>query len=289
LRRRLKAQADLFAALTSYPTLIGTGREDALAKLFRQFMPRRFEVLQGTVAIADQNQQPTRSTHQLDLIVADTMDYPTLLRSDNVAVVLAHSVRAVMEVKSNLKRGSSFVSALVQIARARQLLKSGDPVFTGLFSFGAPTGADTLRDWLGDVVALRHFLTTKHGDPRIAKLRDTLLTTEDADMSVTEEEELLAILANRNLPDVIAADQGAVARKGEGPGGAAFYTFLGGDNVPSGMVLIDYLVEQLGATATSSINGALTALRAHLAIEISPSGLDDLQLLEPTPPSLVAS
>lgn len=55
LRRRLKAQADMFAALTSHPTLIGTGREDALAELLRQFMPRRFEILQGTVAVVDED------------------------------------------------------------------------------------------------------------------------------------------------------------------------------------------------------------------------------------------
>src|SRR5262245_3876702 len=99
LRRRLKAQADLFAALTAHPTLIGTGREQALSELFRQFMPRRFEILEGTVAILDDNRRPIRSTQQLDIIVADTTDFPTLLRSGNVAIVLAHSVRAVMEVK----------------------------------------------------------------------------------------------------------------------------------------------------------------------------------------------
>src|SRR5262245_56419154 len=103
LRRRLKAQADLFAALTAHPTLIGAGREEALSELFRQFMPRRFEVLEGTVAILDDQRRPIRSTQQLDIIVADTNDYPTLLRAGNVAVVPAPSVRAVVEVKSNLK------------------------------------------------------------------------------------------------------------------------------------------------------------------------------------------
>lgn len=31
LHKRLRAQADLFYALTAHPTLIGSGREDALA------------------------------------------------------------------------------------------------------------------------------------------------------------------------------------------------------------------------------------------------------------------
>jgi hypothetical protein len=291
LRRRLKAQADLFAALTSHPTLIGAGREDALAELLRQFMPRRFEILQGTVAIVDAEQRPTRSTHQLDMIVADTMDFPTLLRSGNIAVVLAQSVRAVMEVKSNLKRGADFVSALVQIARARQLLKPTDPVFTGLFSFGAPTNLETLRDWLGDVVALRHLLATKQGDPGIAKIRDAVLSTGEDDLKVADENELLAILANSNLPNVIASHQGAVARKGGTSNASSVYTFLGGrDDVPSVMVLIDQLVEQLGATATPSIHGAFAVVRAHLAVDLLPSlDLDELLLPEPLPPSTVAS
>lgn len=292
LRRRLKAQADLFAALTSHPTLIGTGREDALAELFRQFMPRRFEILEGTVAIVDADQEPTRSTNQLDMIVADTMDFPTLIRSGNVAVVLAQSVRAVMEVKSDLKRGASFISALVQIARARQLLKPTDPVFTGMFSFGAPTNPDTLRDWIDDVVALRFLLATKQGDPRIEKLRDALLKKDDDHgVEIADEDELLAVLANSNLPDVIAADHGAIARKIGGPNGPNLYKFLGGgEDVPTVMVLIDQFVEQLGTSATPSVQGALAVLRAHLAIDlVVDPRLGDLQLPEPTPPSNVAS
>lgn len=288
LRRRLRAQADLFAALTSHPTLIGAGREDALAELLRQFMPRRFEILQGTVAIVDEDQRPMRSTHQLDIIVADTMEFPTLLRSGNVAVVLARSVRAVMEVKSNLQRGASFVSALIQIARARQLPKPTDPVFTGLFSFGAPAHPGTLRDWLGDVVALRRLLATHQGDPATIKLRDALLTTKDGNTAVADEEDLMAVLSNRNLPDVIAGDQGAVARL-SGRGAPSMYTFPSGEaDVPSVMILIDHLIEWLGATATSDVTGALAEMRAHLALETSTSGLDDLPLTDAAPSPSVA-
>jgi hypothetical protein len=289
LRQRLKAQADLFAALTSHPILVGAGREGALADLFRQFMPRRFEILEGAVAIVDANQRPTRSLHQLDMIVADTMDFPTLLRSGNVAVVLSQSVRAIMEVKSGLKRGAQFIAALIQIARARQLLKPTDPVFTGLFSFGAPTNAETLRDWLSDVVALRDLLATRQGAPGIMKIRDALLGNEDID--IADEERLLEVLHNENLPDVVAADQGAVARKGIGVGTAAFYTFLGGTNeVPSIMVLIDQFVEQLAATATSSVRAAMTVVRAHFSIDSIPApDLEDLELPGSASASPVAS
>ena len=114
LRQRLRAQADLLAAFTAHPALVGAGRENALTELFRQFLPRRLEILEGTVAIVDENQRPTRSTHQLDMIVADTMDFPTLMRAGNIGVLASQSVRAVMEVESDLKRGAKFISALIQ-------------------------------------------------------------------------------------------------------------------------------------------------------------------------------
>jgi hypothetical protein len=205
-----------------------------------------------------------RSTHQLDLIIADTMDFPTLVRSGDLAVVLAPSVRAVMEVKSDLGRGVGFLQALVQIARVRQSLKSTDPVFTGLFSFGAPTKPETLRDWLQDVVALRDLLATQRGGEKIAALRDKLLRGKDA--VANDEDELLQVLGNENLPDVVAADQGAVARRGLGQDGASpVYTFLDTTGVPSVIVLIDQLVAQLSLAAMQpSVITALAAVRAYL-------------------------
>lgn len=287
LRRRLQAQADLFASLTKHPTIIGTGREEALAELLRQFMPRRFEVLEGTVALLDADRRPARSTQQLDIIVADTTDFPTLLRSGHLAVVLAQSVRAVMEVKSDLKRGISFLSALIQICRARQVLGPTDPVFSGLFSFGAPTKPETLRDWLEDVLALRRLLETGQGDDSTRKTRDALLGAGDDDVAIADEAELLAILANENLPNIIAADEGAVARKVA----ADSYTFLrGGDDVPSVMVVVDQLVEQLAAASSTRVNDAFGVVRAHLLVEvIAEQDLEDLLLPVVTPSAPVAS
>lgn len=299
LRKRLTAQADLFAALTSHPTLIGSGREDALAELFRQFMPRRFEILSGTVAIVGMDGSPSRSTHQLDMIVADTMDFPTLVRSGNLAVVLAPSVRAVMEVKSDLKRGASFVAALVQAARARQLLKATDPVFTGLFSFGAPSKPETLREWLEDVVVLRRFLATQRGSDEVRQLRDQLLGSPNP--SAASQRELLEVLGDGNLPDIVAADRGAVARKATDEDGHPYYTFLEqADGSPSVMVVIDQFVEQLGATASAvfpvdgagepPIRKALGVVRAHLGIKSEPAkDLADLSLLDAPPTPTVAS
>ena len=50
------------------------------------------------------------------------------------------------------------------------------------------------------------------------------------------------------------------------------------------MILIDQLVKELCTTTTFSVSNAFAGVRAHLATDGLPSGLDDLPLLEPAPP-----
>ena len=118
-----------------------------------------------------------------------------------------------------------------------------------------------------------------------------MLNTPVDDMNVSDEKELLAVLANDNLPGIIAADQGAVARKGRGSSEPSCYRFLGGSNdAPSVMILIDQLVEELGAGATLRVGSALAVVRAHLAIDlVSRSAPGDLVLTDPGPLSPMAS
>jgi hypothetical protein len=49
LVQRLKAQASLLRSLTGHPTLVGTGRESAFRQLLHELVPRRYEVLEGTI------------------------------------------------------------------------------------------------------------------------------------------------------------------------------------------------------------------------------------------------
>jgi hypothetical protein len=98
-------------------------------------------------------------------------------------------------------------------------------VFTGLFSFGAPANPETLRDWLGDVVALRELLVTGQAEPSIVRLCDAMLGSPEDSMEFANETELLETLANRNLPDVIAADRGAIAYKVDRVGLPRYYRF----------------------------------------------------------------
>ncbi|HEX2691643.1 MAG TPA: DUF6602 domain-containing protein [Kofleriaceae bacterium] len=266
LRKRMLAQADMFAAITSHPTLIGSGREDALAELLRQLLPRRLELLSGTIAIFNAEGVPEKSTHQIDLIVADTLDYPTLLRVGGTAVVLPPAVRALIEVKSDLAKGADFVHAVAQICRIKQMLGLGEPVFTTLFSFAAPSLASTLRGWLEELMMLRRSLSGENV-PEVNNLREEVLGDERKAPHAAAE--LLAVLSADNLPDMVVADRGAVARKTKELDPLRdFYSFLKDrDDTPAVAVFIDQLLQYLSATAERTV--AFPGAGSHkLAMEL---------------------
>lgn len=107
LAARFQTQAQMVAALTDHPVLVGTGRENAVGALLQEFLPRRFEVLSGIIAQLDGDGRPRRAGDQADILVADTLDFPVLLRMEATAVVVPDSARAIIEVKSNLARRPS--------------------------------------------------------------------------------------------------------------------------------------------------------------------------------------
>ncbi|MCK6586175.1 MAG: hypothetical protein L6Q76_01180, partial [Polyangiaceae bacterium] len=187
LREQVVAQANLLEALTAHPTLVGAGRERAVIDMLRGQLPRRYEVLTGTVLGQDDDGTWQRENRQLDVMVVDTFDYPTLLRNGDLAVVLPQAVRVVIEVKSDLrappdpddarpssepvptgdddepssegeraeaqstKKKETFLGAIKQISTNR-LLFGQKPVFTILLSHRYPKGNYTLRTWLERVV-----------------------------------------------------------------------------------------------------------------------------------------
>ncbi len=174
LAARFRAQAQMVAALTDHPVLVGTGRESAVGALLQELLPRRFEVLTGIIAQLDEAGRPRRATDQADIIIADTLDFPVLLRTGSTAVVVPDSVRAIIEVKSSLARppvavvsasasgpeeGESaatptgttetFLDALLQVGRLRLAMRDrGRSVHTMLLSYAAPVFPRRLREWL---------------------------------------------------------------------------------------------------------------------------------------------
>jgi hypothetical protein len=157
LVQRLKAQASLLRSLTGHPTLVGTGRESAFRQLLHELVPRRYEILEGTIA----GDAGARARRQVDCMIVDTFEFPMLFRSGSIAVVLRQAVRAVIELKGAIvaidkTRSEAFRDLLVQIGRTKEQLQLAADVITVMFLFDEDITAPELRSWIERAIAARN-------------------------------------------------------------------------------------------------------------------------------------
>lgn len=157
LVQRLKAQASLLRSLTGHPTLVGTGRESAFRQLLHELVPRRYEILEGTIA----GDAGARARRQVDCMIVDTFEFPTLFRVGNLAVVLRQAVRAIIELKGAIvaidkSRSDAFRDLLVQIGRTQEQLQLDVGVVSVMFLFDEDITASELRAWIEEAIEARN-------------------------------------------------------------------------------------------------------------------------------------
>jgi hypothetical protein len=283
-RNRLRAQADMFAAVASHGTIVGTAREIALIEFFRGIVPRRFEILSGAIAPAADGKLKKASS-QLDVLVVDTLDYPTLLRTGDLAIVLPPSVCVVVEAKSDLEAGQKFFDAMEQIGDARLL--AGGGALTALFCFGAPAKAATLRDWLVGLLQRRAELTAWAADPD-----PTLRPDRYKKQSKEELLSLAATFSAESLPDIILADSGAIAMRVEEQDKTRFELYSTEES-PSIVALaakvlahVSQRVVPLGARAPGQRRDhaeAFHILVTHFQSSLKQAELEPLDMTDPQP------
>lgn len=221
IRDGVTARAHSLAKLTKHPTLLGTAWETALAALLRAYVPRRFEVLTGTIA----REGDLSDEGQLDLMIVDTAQYPLMLREGDLVVALPQAVRVVIEVKSDLDRGVKFQDAVEQTGFAGVLMAGSDYAYTGLFCYGAPKKGKTLRTWLEDVLRTRaEILAAEANDGLlpalvVARAGDANKVPSTAELTAMKDEvrRRASMLRFANLPSIIASNAGAVALKTRDP------------------------------------------------------------------------
>lgn len=253
LRARMRAQADLFAAVTSHGTLIGTGRETALVELLQQIVPRQFEVLMGAIVGDDGT-----AAEQIDAIIADTIHYPTLLRIGQIAIAHAAAVRVVIEAKSDLSKGEKFRTAMLQIGRIRRAAGAPDVMSSAIYCFGKPDVNSILRGWLEEVPAWRSELDQKvasHEKELAAlgqseedqKKRGTIEPIRDAAQRDRDA------LRPANLPDLIVSDGGAIALAVRQGAGITYRFQSVAAGTPSVLALMDVVSVNLAAAITEQL------------------------------------
>jgi hypothetical protein len=246
LRQRLVAQAELFAALSSHTTITGTGRERALADLLREVLPRRVEVLSGVVARMDEG-AVTKSARQVDLLIADTHDFPVLARSGDLAVVLPDAVRAMVEIKTRVSGESEMKDAIKQLAESRSECTTGQTWYSALFSYNYPNSSKTLRTVLDLLITARN---------------ETTIQLQDAGLEAAVRAKLQAEvspLIHAHLPDLIVSEKGAIAIKA-----GSVYQFYECDSGRAAVVFVSEILTAVTTelTRTGSIGYPLTTALA---------------------------
>lgn len=265
----LRTQAALFAAVSSHGTIIGTAREIALIEFVRGLLPKRFEVLSGAIA-PETRGVLGKAANQLDVMVVDTFEYPPLLRTGDLAVVLAPSVLAVVESKSDLASGEPFREAMAQIGRAK--LVAGPGTLTGLFCFGAPGQSSTLRTWLVALYKHREALRSKAAKaPLVApkalpKGKKKVLTRDQLIDRVS-------LFSPTALPNVIASDDGAIAIKDEAHGKTLYRFYKSANASPPVVALASSMLRHIALVSAAGGTNAAASTRAvtPLATSATPS------------------
>lgn len=265
----------MFAAVAAHGTIVGTAREIALIEFFRGLVPRRYEVLSGSVA-AERDGRLFKSSNQLDVLVVDTLDYPTLLRTGDLAVVLAPSVLAIVEAKSDLERGEKFEEAMTQISQAKQV--AGSETLTALFCFGSPMHSETLRGWLEDIVTTRR---KRLDEARIAAPSDKSgLCSSASNFSAAY------------LPDLVLSDAGAVAIRHEVEGKTRYKFYSTKDGAPTIVALASKVLARVscglskdpeGDPKAAGLASSFKILMDHFDAGLVESGDDDLDVTDDPP------
>lgn len=121
----LHALSQRIRSLISHTGSVGTYRECLLQTLLRKSLPERYHVATGFIH---------GSSRQLDILIYDRIDYAPWFREGDLVVVPRESVRAVIEVKTDLTTAAirQSLSLLNDVVHLDDL---NPPFFKGVFAF----------------------------------------------------------------------------------------------------------------------------------------------------------
>jgi hypothetical protein len=121
----LQTLSQRIRSLISHTGSVGTYRECLLQTLLRKSLPERYHVATGFIH---------GCIRQIDILIYDRIDYAPLFREGDLVVVSMESVRAVIEVKTDLTTAAirEGLSLLDEVAYFDDL---NPPFFKGVFAF----------------------------------------------------------------------------------------------------------------------------------------------------------
>ena len=136
--KELKAVQDRIECLVPNWLDVGMYREAVLRGIIRNFLPKNFDVASGYVARQTNNRGSHIVSPQIDIIIYNN-NFPVLFKTEELVIVTADSVGAIIEVKSNDK-SETLADTLKKSNKIGQFIFNGKreksiPLFNGIFYY----------------------------------------------------------------------------------------------------------------------------------------------------------
>ncbi|UZQ74824.1 hypothetical protein OQ519_00380 [Pseudomonas lurida] len=124
----LETLSERIGLLVSHGPTVGAYREQLLINMLRKHLPKRYHIASGFIY---------GCPRQFDVLIYDCIEYAPLFREDDLVVIPANAVRAVIEVKTTLSATElrKSLDILYQVGRHDD---GYPPIFKGVFSFKSP-------------------------------------------------------------------------------------------------------------------------------------------------------
>lgn len=136
LADELTSYSERVRHLIRHTSSVGTYRENLLQSLLRKHLPERYHVATGFIYGCDR---------QIDVVIYDRIDYAPIFREGDLVVVPPESVRAIIEVKTNLTL-HQLRTSLEQIEQLSNFDDCQPPFFKGIFAFETDVAPDRLLE-----------------------------------------------------------------------------------------------------------------------------------------------
>jgi hypothetical protein len=125
----------------------GRYREAILKNIISKFLPKKYSMGTGFVINKDK-----KITRQIDIIIYDNSS-PVLFSEGDFVIVLASTVKAIIEVKSSIRSTTELVDCIKvcnENAEKIEAIALADRMFNGIFCYECELHPETLKDSLKD-------------------------------------------------------------------------------------------------------------------------------------------
>ncbi|MFM5617567.1 DUF6602 domain-containing protein [Aeromonas veronii] len=136
IANELSTLSDRVKNIINHGPTVGTYRENILRDLLKKNLPERYHTATGFIFGLEK---------QIDILIYDRIDYAPIFREGDLVIVPPESVRAAIEVKTNLT-SDTLESALDLLHAVSSCDDKKPPFFKGIYAFGSSFNTESLYE-----------------------------------------------------------------------------------------------------------------------------------------------